>query len=409
MGALTNLETSEDELLESLPHEVVDAATSPPTALASPTESPQDIRRLIEEPLSPDEDAPLAVSNFTNLVNELVTRMDGSGLLLPDAQGLAEWILAGVLAGHIVLQGPPGTGKTTIARLVADTFESSSELRTATADWSTFDVIGGLVPATDEEGHEVLRPWLGHVTRASERCTRAVRDWMAGHAGPQAHWLIIDEFSRAEMDKAVGALYSALGNTYERTINLWFMPNSESQITLPKRFRIVGTMNDVDASFAYGFSKGLGRRFEFIEVGVPGPGQASEELAAAQASAARWACAEYPALVGDTTAHLEKVLSGDSAYQTEAEKLVGFFALLRSPSVAFPMGTAQMIDVLKGVLVTSQRDTRAFDHSVSGRLVSQLSSVGRSDQEVVLDELARRDWHQASAAAERMFGSQRSL
>ena len=109
---------------------------------------------------------------------------------------------------------------------MAEAFGCTVKMETATADWSSYDVIGGLRPkilGVGDMATEVLTPWLGHVTRAAVQCA----DVIARHEDNpttephQAHWLIIDEFSRAEIDKAIGGLYTALGGS-EQKIQLWF-------------------------------------------------------------------------------------------------------------------------------------------------------------------------------------------
>jgi MoxR-like ATPase len=68
---------------------------------------------------------------------------------------------------HIILIGPPGTGKTTIAENVSEMaseigFVDGYILTTATADWSTFDTIGGYMPNI----HNVLQFQEGVVLRS---------------------------------------------------------------------------------------------------------------------------------------------------------------------------------------------------------------------------------------------------
>lgn len=149
------------------------------------------------------------VKSLSNRARELAA---AKRLVFPDADALLERCVIALLGGHLILQGPPGTGKTTLAYVLAEAFNATARLETATADWSTYDVIGGLHP-TSKGGIETLEPWLGHVPRAALDCAKVIArqrdpDEPERH---QAHWLIIDEFNRAEIDKAIGPLYTVLG------------------------------------------------------------------------------------------------------------------------------------------------------------------------------------------------------
>lgn len=346
------------------------------------------------EELRPYTGLPLESADIDALIGRVETAANDRGLLLPDSELVEQCVLA-LLTGHIVLQGPPGTGKTTLARALAEAFDCSSELQTATADWSTYDVIGGLQPSIGADEREVLRPWLGHVPRAALRCARIAREHEQSPAGQpqQAHWLIIDEFSRAQVDKAIGGLYTMLGGSGEQSLELWFENDPLRKVVpIPSRFRIIATMNDVDASFVYDFSQGLSRRFQFIYVGVPRREDLGDEIQAALAHAAVWLAAQYPELAGTrNSVDLYERWYADARIEPVLQLLEDVVAHVRYPESGaagggWPLGTAQLGDVLRRVVLREAGVADlipVLDLALADRIVPQLNGA----KPVVVQEL----------------------
>jgi len=176
---------------------------------------------------------------------------------------------------HIILTGPPGTAKTTLAQAVADTAKrlglcDGYLLTTATADWTTYETIGGLRP----KGANPLEFEPGHFLKAiSDR-----------------QWLVIDELNRSQFDRAFGQLFTVLSG---QAVTLpYTRPGADAPLTLlpegaaapsgksdvleiPREWRIVATMNVFDKSLLFEMSYALMRRFAFIE--VPSPADATFE------------------------------------------------------------------------------------------------------------------------------------
>lgn len=293
---------------------------------------------------------PLESADVSALVARAKSLTAARHLLLPDADTLLERCVMAILGGHLILQGPPGTGKTTLAAVLAETFDASIHLETATADWSTYDVIGGLHPSA-ESFAETLVPWLGHVPRAAVECAGVIarHDDDPTTEPHQAHWLIIDEFSRAEIDKAIGPLYTVLsGGGVDEPLSLWFETKPEmKQVYLPRRFRILGTMNTVDTNYVYTFSQGLSRRFQFVYVGVPSKDQIPQELEAARTSAAEWYAENYGGSGWSTNTFV-----GDARVGEATKLLASFLEAVRyddstADVAGWPLGTAQVVDVYK--------------------------------------------------------------
>ena len=170
-------------------------------------------------------------------------------------------LMALLLGKHVIFYGPPGCGKTTLAIAMCQTLGRPFDLTTARPEWGAFDTIGGYI--VQPSGQFSFQ--AGIVLRSIEVNT----------------WLVIDEINRANIDRALGPLFSMLTGPAQTNslVSLQFKDAEENPLTvgfsdacsyqIMADWRILGTMNTMDKASLFRLSYAFSRRFAFVEVPPP--------------------------------------------------------------------------------------------------------------------------------------------
>ena len=301
-------------------------------------------------------------------------------------EGIIHRIVVSLMDKSVVLTGPTGTGKTAIATMIPQIIWSDEntegyfpEVVTATADWTTYDIIGGLSPTIDKHGNPryyirrgcvydtVMKNWDEDHWRKNGKWTRK----RYHKSGKSYHgvWLIIDEFNRADIDKAFGELFTAIEY---RMLKVPTIKENQywEEIHIPRDYRIIATLNTFDKHYLFEMSDALKRRFEFIEIRPPTNSQKEKYVVAKK--------------VRDELKHLHPRVTEYISLDEEHKKidrerskeimevLDALHNFMRFIRYARPLGTAQLISTLKYIVIAKLTGVSEWKNTLDEAIVSNI-------------------------------------
>ena len=307
-------------------------------------------------------------------------------LLIPEEK-ITEIVTALASGRHVLLAGPIGTGKTRLAKMIPEIFWDKvggyySEDHTATADWSTQDVIGGIYPKM-EDGKPVYDIQHGCVVDTVRK------NWENDVDGglriplkiPQKRppykgtWLIIDEFNRADIDKAFGQLFTALRTRWLK------IPTDEKGVSyknlkIPEDYRIIGTLNTADKHFLFQLSDALKSRFAYIEIDIPKREQREKEIYYAMKNALDELGFDgfHKIVLDDKNKKIDKEKSEGDLYN----RVMQAYYFLDTVRVFKKLGTAILKLIFQNLVVgtiMTENSKTSLDNALTSNLIPQLENI----------------------------------
>ncbi len=334
------------------------------------------------------EDKILRIPNDDQIVRGL--QEIRNQLLIPNKK-ILEIVDALSSGRHILLAGPIGTGKTRLAQLIPEIFWSDdggylAEDHTATSDWNTQDVIGGIFPKINEEGEATYSIQNGCVVETVQK------NWEGGVAGGKrvkierddfrdkpynGVWLIIDEFNRADIDKAFGQLFTSLRTRKLKIPTV--TKESYRELDIPKDFRIIGTLNTQDKHFLFELSDALKSRFAYIEIDIPEFEEKEKEMYYAANKAITDLELDQKRSGIQLNHNTKKIinseasrLTGSVRLQTINEALETAYTILDYVREFKKLGTVILILMFKQIFVSSYRSNSDMKNTVENALMTNL-------------------------------------
>ena len=333
------------------------------------------------------EDLPLEIPTKEQLEQGIRKIQDH---LLLDEKIIEEIVIHLTSGRNILLAGPVGTGKTHLAELIPKSFWTGktkgydTKTYTATSEWNVHDVIGGIVPRMKDNrpSYEIQ---YGCVTETVQQSLKDKENSTNDNSKYSGTWLVIDEFNRAEIDKAFGPLFTSLESKEPKT--LLIPDEKEAKLKkqeIPKDYRIIGTLNTSDKHYLFKLSDALKRRFTYVELKSPPRKYAEQEIYYALLNAMKELPFTVSSLIqldnntkklADNQSNLELISAVRSAYE-----ILSFVRMTKD------MGTAILKSIYQTMLIGTQikgYSDSVLDMALTGNIIPQLEKVTVTNLEVL--------------------------